>query len=642
MRPQAVHYLASNAAERAPRHLVVFDTETRWHDTPQGELHTLRVWCAQDVWRTPRAGRRFGHLPDHGTTADQLADFLEHAATADATTWVTAHNLGFDLAVTRLPLVLLRRGWVMTSGALTIDHPWLRLRKKSKRMTLVDSHSWLPHRLQTIGERLRIAKPALPDNDDSDEAWRARCAGDVLILAAAMGQLLDWWEANRLGAWSITGPRTGWNAMRHRGMWQRVVIDPDPEARSFERTTILAGRREAWRVGELRRDRYLEIDFERAFLTVCRDLPLPVRRTRAFDSLPLDSMYLRSDRWGAIAECTVHTATPRYPHVAGRRTLHPVGTFQTTLCGPELQAARERGDLLDVGAGWRYQLGHPVVPWARWVEGLLDGDPGVVPATAVMAAKSWSRTVPGKWATRTSREVDEIDSHLDGWWLEPGVHHPGGERCSLLHLGGRQHLILHDQEADDAFPAILAYIQSYVRDALGRLIDCFDPADMVICNTDGILVRSRRDPDLAALAERCFPFRPRIKHVWRHVEVISPQHLLLDGEPRLSGVAWNADRAGPRSWAWQSWPGLARQLELGDRPGFVRERHQVNLAHVPVARWVLQDGTTLPVSAALAPGTGATVLLTPNGQLSAAQGVLAPAQHPLLERVLRDAGVIPG
>ncbi len=632
MRPQRIHNLGHNLVERSPRHLIAFDTETRWRTTAQGELHTLRLWAAADLWRgAPRKNRAPRH-DGAGTTAAELAAWIDGQCRSTETTWVFAHNLGFDLAVTRLPLLLMARGWTITQSALTIDHPWLRLRKKSRRLTMTDSHSWLPQKLEKIGQEIGVRKPALPDNDDSDEAWAIRCAGDVEILSLALLQLLDWWDAGGYGNWSLTGPATGWNAYRHIRTPETVTIDPDPEQRAWERAALLGGRHEVWRVGTLPRARYLELDFERSHLTVCRHLYLPRKRVREIQGLAIDDRLLTNDRWQVMADCVVRTEVPRYPFVWKRRTWFPVGTFRTRLCGPELRTAAERGELLEVGHGWVYRMGHQMQEWAWWLEQVLDADPTAESAVARIAAKGWSRTVPGKWATRTSREVDQIPSHLDGWWLEPAVHLPGGQRCSLLYLGGTQHLVMHDQEADDSFPAVLAWIQSYTRDRLGKLIDQFSPEELVSCNTDGAIIRPRGYVDLQKLGAITWPLRPRIKGRYSNLEVISPQHLIIDGDQRLSGVAYSAERTGPANWAWQTWPGLSRQIEMRGREGYLREHRAVDLSHVPVARWVLEDGSTVPPRAQQEAGD--TWGLQPwlpvcDGAL---HGPLRAEQHPALAR----------
>jgi hypothetical protein len=633
VRPQHVHNLSHNKAERSPRHIITFDTETRWHTTPAGEVHTLRLWCLEDLWRGVPNRSRVPLASARGLTSAELADQIHARAKSSETTWVFAHNLGFDLAVTALPLLLLARGWVITQSALTIDHPWLRMRNKSRRLTMADSHSWLPKKLEVLGDDLGLHKPSLPDNDDSEVAWYERCAADVRILSAALLQLMDWWDDGGFGNWSLTGPATGWNAYRHRPSPETVTIDPDPDIRAWERAAILGGRHEVWRVGNVDAPRILELDFERSHLTVCRDLYLPRKRTRTFDHLELDDPILRNERWQVMADCVVRTEVPRYPLVVKRRTWFPVGTFRTRLCAPEIRTALNRGELVEIGAGHVYRMGHQMHEWACWLETLLDGSDQSTPPMAARAAKSWSRTVPGKWATRTTREVDCIDSHLDGWWLEPMTHHPGGVRGSLLYLGGRQHQLLHDQEAEDSFPAVLAWIQSYVRDRLGRLIDQFTLDELISCNTDGVVIRPRGYVDLAKLGADTWPLKPRVKGMYRRLEVISPQHLIIDGKPRLAGVAYNADRTGPSTWAWQTWPGLGRQIEMRSAAGYVRENRKVDLSRVPVARWVLEDGTTVPPRSIESPaGTWGLSNWLPVSD-GAVYGPLRAAQHPVLARL---------
>src|ERR1051326_7094956 len=197
---------------------------------------------------------------------------------------------------------------------------------------------------------------------------------------AALEEVMDWWDEHGLGCWSLTGAATGWNAYRHSRTGPPILIDPSPPARDFERRAITGGRRDVWRVGQLAQARYLEIDFERAHLTVCRHLPLPRRRCFAFGSAAVPDMqetfahlgaerspgnaewndrdWQDPERFGAVADCTVNTDTPRYPCQIDGRWWYPTGEFRTTLAWPELLDARERGDLVALHGGYTHWL-HP-------------------------------------------------------------------------------------------------------------------------------------------------------------------------------------------------------------------------------------------------------------------------------------------
>lgn len=634
-RTPAIHYLRENHAERSPRRVVLLDTETRWRDVGTTEVHQLRLWVTRTLYRGGEPMHTLRSALASGSTADQLTDQIERIADAECSTWLMAHNLGFDLVTTRLPLLLIARGWVLGQHALTLDAPWLRLSKGRRRITMTDTFSYLPTSVEQLGLQLGVDKLTLPLNDDDDTAWLARCSVDVDILACAIEQLLDWWDRSKLGCWSLTGASTGWNAYKHHRHQAQVTIDPDPVARAWERRAINAGRREVWRVGHLPKARYVELDIERAHLTVCQSQLLPRKRLRAFDSMPIDDARLSGNLYAPIAECVVRTSEPRYPVEVGGRMWYPVGEFATILCGPELREAQLRGELVSVGHGYMYRLGATMTQWARWCADVLDGQVADAPPMALLACKAWSRRVPGKWATRTSTLMREIETPEQAWRLTRGIDHPSGYRCAQLHIGGRLQLLLQDQDADDAFPAVLAWIQSHTRVAISRLIDWFTDDQLVSCNTDGLIVRARRGPDIDALRAVTAPLRVRVKAVYSDVQVLSPQHLVLDGDPRLSGVPHSASSDAALMYAWSTWPSFTRQLELGSTTGYAREARRVDLTHVPVNRWVLADGSTVPPRAAVA-GPGASELVdwasTPHPARSA---TLQAAQHPQLLRAAR-------
>ena len=637
MRPNRIHNLRGNKAERSPHRLFVWDTETCPTLEAEREVHQLRLWCAETVQRHERRRSLPAVQPCEGLAAEDLMDALEGACRSSETVWAFAHNVGFDLAVTRLPLHLRRRGWTLTAHALTSSSPWARLSKGSHRLTLVDSTSWLPGALAQIGVQVGLEKPELPQLDDPQQAWFWRCRQDVAILRQALCELLDWWDRGRYGAWSITGPQTGFNAMRHIPTPHKVVIDPDPDARAFERRAIVAGRREVWRVGKLPFGDYREIDFHLAHATIAAHCPLPKRRGPAIAGLKLDDWRLMSDRWAPIAEALIETNVPRYPLQIQGRLFYPTGRFWTILCGPELAEASRRGELRQVGPGYIYQLGHTMARWGAWViKQLKDPDPET-PEVARTALKGWSRTVPGKWAARTGRLHLRGPSAEQGWYLEHGRHHPSEAMVSVLDMAGEREVVIQDQEADDSFPAVLAWIQSEVRVRLGRLIDYIGPAHMISCNTDGLLMVGPWKIPAQNLALALDPLYPRQKAKYNLPDVISPQHTVLDGERRLSGIPRNAEEIAPHTYRWLTWPRLPQQIAQGDPRGYVREPRTVDLSRVPVNRWVQIDGRCLPVQVDV--GEGRITRLVPLVPLVPGEvwSPLRPSQHPALTGLLLEA-----
>lgn len=678
MRPQVTHRLSSNALEDSPHEVIVVDTETRTHGEGTSEVHTLRCWVAAMMRRHDRNPSRPREEWGEGFGAQQLADWIEARVKTQPTVWIYTHNLSFDLTVTRLPLVLVDRGWEITTHNLASDSPWARLVKGGKAIKLCDSASVLPYGVEHLGAHLGIGKLKLPAQDESDQVWLARCRRDVEITLEALRQAMDWWDQRALGHWSSTGPRTGWNAYRHMcipGKGRMVVeqrgpgteswithghgypvIDPNPDARAFERTALYQGRREAWRLGTLPEGTYAELDFRHAYLSVAQNQPLPCRRGMAFDSLECSSRYVDDPNLSIIANVTVRTPVPRYPLRGKAGITYPVGTFSTVLCGPEIAEARRRGELVAIGKGYYYRLSWHMQPWADAMAAVIDGQLDDVPPAALLMCKAWSRTVFGVWAARRSNTIIEGTSPEPGWHAEHGIDTQTGAKCTVLNMAGKWLYILRDQESDDSFPAVLAWVQSHVRVALGAVIDQVPNWRMVSCSTDAVLVELApmvADVDSRAKSERgreagyaqarklagqysaFVPgFHLRCKEMYSNVRVLTAQHLKLDGVLRMAGVSKSAEELAPDRFVFYTWPKMARQLELNEGRGYVRQHREVDLREVRVNRWAAEDGCTSPPEAYV-DREGATVLLGPPGGGCARHGVAwRERQWPDLARVM--------
>lgn len=676
-RPARVHYLRSNKGERSPHRVLVIDAEADTEPGELRELQTLRLWAARRIIRHNRGGTEpAGHDFD-GHTADELVELVEQSASSRETLWVYTHNLSYDLVLTRLPLLMLDRGWELGRHNLASEAPWALLKRRSQSVRLADSWSWLPVAVKTLGERLGLNKLELPTADDPAEAWAARCQSDLNITATAIESLMDEWDRLQLGWWSITGPATGWNSYLHMGPEptkrhregareqgpdgeqgkrnKGPVIDPDAEARLFERRAIYSGRRDVWRRGKPPPGPYVDLDFQSAHLAVCAHMLLPARRSVAFPHLALEDWHLQALETSVIAEAVVRTETPRYPLRYRNAVLHPTGTFQTVLAGPELVEANRRGELVSVGAGYSYRLSAHMKPWARWVWSILyPGQTDPDPMLQVFL-KGASRTVPGRWAMQTSRTLRKGPSVLAGWGLEPLMVGSPPKRGALIHLGGEWVEEVKDQEADDSFPAVLAFIQSWVRVLLQRAIDRLGEAAVYQCNTDSMLIREARLLELAAeRAERerdipttlaaldsglgelglaTAPLQPRIKAIAHRVTIRSPQHVRLDEQRKYAGVPSAAVEIEPERFRFWTWPKLAGQMERGDPRGYIRELRTINLANLTVNRWAFQDGCCEPVEAAWCPET-ATTTLQPGEPVCRFHGApRAPRQHPILARL---------
>ena len=634
-----VHNLRPNDTVWTPGHVAFFDTETRASELEDGRtLQQLRCWSARRVDRRPAENRAQVDECSQGLSAAQLADQVERWMVARSNLWIFAHNLAFDLATTRLPLLLGEKGWEVTDLAADSAAPWMRLHRRGKRITLTDSWSWLPRPLAQIGAAVGIGKPALPEDTDSPEAWAARCAADVDITATAILQLMDWWDRERKGRWTVTGSASGWNAFRHTPPVQRVTIDPDPVRIAEDRQALHGGIRYVWRHGTLPEGLYTEVDITRAYLTVARTQRLPMKRMRDFDTYDPDGPLFAGRNFAAIARVLVEVEEPTYPVKVDKLTWLPVGRFWTTLAGPELAAAREAGHIRAVGHTVIHRLGDTMSTWARWCDALASGQYEGAPPVAQIAGKHWSRAVIGKWSQRKYGRTLLGPAPTNGWGYQQAWIAATGTRGAILDIGGQRWISETVGDADNAYPAVLAFVESHVRAAVIRIAAALPAGKLVQADTDGIMVADLTDADLEAARTAAGFFDVRPKRSYGRLQVLGPQHLIRDGHPKLAGIPSSATFTSPTEVAVTYWPSLATQMGRGSNLGYVQTHHTVRIRPNHVPGWVTADGTVLAVELCT-DADGVNRIVPWRATRWAQQGEqLAPDQHRLLAPYVPQGG----
>jgi len=651
-----VHYLKPGGKTWTPAALYVLDTETRDHTEEGREVHELRLWCAKIIDRhhAPDVGR--GSRWTAGTTATGLAASIDNASRLRPSMWVYAHNLAFDLVTTQLPLRLVDLGWEIGDFALSGANPWMRLSHGKRSLVLADSHAWLPCSVAEMGRQLGIDKPRLPARDAAESVWRRRCRADVAILAAALEQVLDWHERQGHGWWSVTGTATAWNHLRARIPEKSVVIDPDPAVQRTDRAALYSGRRQCWRVGTMRGRRYLEVDLVAAYPTAATVTPVPVRRGVTFGRLPLDHPFLTTQGFGVLAQARVKVDRPRYPVRVGEVNLYPTGEFWTTLAGPELADARARGELVEIGPGQVHALAPVLSTWATWITSVSHGNPESHPGLVRMWAKLAGRTVIGRWANHAWERTELGPAPAKGWNYEPGIDAATGLPGGNVDLGGRRWWVQQADGADNAYPAVTAWIESAVRLALARVIEAIGERAIVTANTDGLIVaeamlgkpaaggslvapaglsgaaRTRWVLDQAATLTD--PLRLAVKRSATNITVLGPQHVRFGPQRKLSGIPADAAEDESGEFSFLAWPTMTWQMAEGDDRGYHRPRVVRRLDGPYPAGWILDDGTVFPPHAVIGADGSTRILSWPNTPNRPPGRHLGGLQHPTLDALL--------
>lgn len=577
--------------------IVSFDTETRAHRRDGDEVMTLRCWAAIVRQRGGPDGQDSLQVARNGTVAVDLAELLEAACSIEGEAWCFAHNLGFDLTVTSLPMVLAQRGWHTDFMNMGDESCMFVLSRDGQKLILSDSWSWLRAPLSNAADDVGMRPTRLPGENDGLDDWQRRCAHDAQVLDRLLTQLLDWWDRAGLGSFAITGAACGWRSLRARIAPKTILVGSEPPRTPFERQALYGGRREVWQVGVVRGRWVADFDLFSAYLTTVAHLPLPSKPVRG-DRLPGHYNPLAPPPGlGTICDVTVTTEQPCAPVRIGKDVWWPAGTFRTVLSSPDLAAVVQQAHSVTVHHAQWYALDDALAAWGHWCLGLLTGVGVDVPPVARRTAKGWSRSVPGRFALRTSQLIGEGPARHLGWAIQQGTDLDTGAPLETITYGGRERTYRKDQDGADVSPAVLAFIEGYVRAAMARVIASRDPTRMLQCNTDGWWEVCAGPANTHTAPPTPAPFHIVRKAHERGAHVIGPNHMITPGERRLSGVPTSAIEGEDGRYGWRDWPGLRWQIEHS-RPGeYLRPRRELALRDHYCRRWVLSTGETVPVTA---------------------------------------------
>jgi hypothetical protein len=628
--------------------VIVLDAEGATEDRDDAEVDRFLLAVASFTVRPGDKRRRPTTEEEVFEDPSALWRWISSRAHADVSTWLVAHGLHYDYTVTAAHRELRRLGWRFVDGSMRRGARWVRWRCGRRSLVLVDLYNYLPLPLAEIGKAIGIPKAGTGNpRDGSRRYWLRRCRRDVEIARAAFLRLLDWWDDRHLGRFGFTSAGCAWAAWRHRYMEPRsVLIHRDPEARELERRALYGGRREIYRQGRLPEGLWVDLDYVAHYLMTAAEVPVPVKLGRVEHHVREDVLDHLPENAGIIAEVTVEVDEPVAPvRDPVRGIVYPVGRFRTVLCQPELELVREHGRIVAWHRVALYTLRPVLDPWCEWLVGALYGDGAERDPLVRILLKDWARSLIGKFGQRRPEPRPEPDD--DGVVELPEIEvTPETIPRELPWLEAPPLDPCRGEDAENAAPAITAWIHSAARVTLWRAIETAGRADVAMADTDGILVRAHpgnlerlaeldpnidpaapsvhaaipdaerqrprpsvkerrraRRPKVAEpIGERPVPGRMQVKGKYGVVELIRPADYVLDGREVIKGVPLERRKLGERRYLALYWPGIPWQLVHG-RPGtYVRPRVEITLRTHYDRGWVLYDGRVVPLEAEVVRG----------------------------------------
>lgn len=488
----AWHYMRRNDSTALPRYVVWLDTETYPDRLPgiyDEEYHQLRLGVARFARWINGRWQRVKEIVFEDRR-DFWSWFLPLTSSRH-TTWLVAHNLGFDLTVIGTWRLLERGTLKFCSPGFSRARDTKRERDKGRdgalvvigdpptifgfesqsggRFVAVDTLNWFCMPLSTLGASVGSAKLPMPSQVASHDDWVTYCRQDVDVLQTAWTALMQFIVEHDLGMFRYTAPAQAMGAFRHRFMETQICLHDEDDVKELERSAYYGGQTECYWVGPVDKHIY-QYDVNSLYPYVMHDNPVPVKL------LAWDLRATMTERQPdirppqAICEVELETDLDTYPVRHDGRPYYVTGTYRTVLCGPELMRAVAAGQVKRYGRWAMYDVEPIFYGYVDTMRYLRDEYRREGNRAFELLAKLMLNSLHGKFGQRSPQWVHEPDTIAPHPWCRwETLDMSTGCRTRRQCIGDYVFRLDPGGEHQRSFPAIAAWVTAYGREYMRRL-----------------------------------------------------------------------------------------------------------------------------------------------------------------------------
>lgn len=555
------HWIGLNHQNRVPARWIAFDTEAKKKTTALGETQTWMMGCAAK-WRTDLKNTPAIQV-EKFDTPEELWEWVTAACKPKTRTVVWAHNLGYDIRISQAMEILPKLGWRLDWCNMGANVSTMTWRCEKGTLTFADLFSWLPMRLEDIGELVGLPKGKMPAPTDRLMSWKRYCARDVEIVVRAVKEIVSFVGTEDLGNWQPTGAGMAFATWRHKFLEHKVLVHDDEAALEAERKAMHTGRAEAWRHGRLTGDTWVECDLQQAYVRIAATTDLPTKLKWHNGAITHGQYRSLRQRFCVLGRVTVRTSVPCVPVYHRGRTIWPVGEFTTWLWDCEIDAALREADAVKFHECYVYTKAPILASWAQWVLKTQERrDDQATPAVRKWIKHS-GRTLIGRIALRTSQWAVWGTNPENEAGISYQVDQDTGRTYRLMHSGDRTFREEARIEGHDSLPQVTGYIMAMCRVWLWEAISTAGFDNIAHVDTDSLHVNVR---GLEALREH---YGPRFLELWQlkatydRMDVYGPRNYRGNDMRKLAGIPSRAKEVKPNTFVGESWSSMGGDMSAG-------------------------------------------------------------------------------
>ncbi len=590
---RAPHALKKETTLTIPRHFIFFDTETTQHVQEDGSIEQRFKlgWCV--YYR-----RRY---KDHKEVVewfyiDRIGAFWDYVvskALPKQRLWIIARNVVFDFTICKGWENLRREKYKLkffhNNGCSAI----VTVKKGSSTIVFLDSMNWFTESLAKTGERIGIPKMDIDFDTCTDEELSVYCKNDVLIEFENFKVFIAFLEDNMIGRLCYTKASTAMAAYLFRHYHTPIYIHNNAEAINIERESYKGGRCECFVLGDLSGQTFYVFDVNSLYPFVMQCNTYPTKYVKLHHKLTPKRLGKLLKEYAVVAQVVVETTEPVYAIKRGR-TIFPVGTFQTTLCTPELIYALEHGHIVKVLDVVSYEHAPIFRSYVDTMYGLRQDFKIRQNKEYEQIVKYLLNSLYGKFGQKAEEWVKIGDCSGEPDREEMILYKNPRRAMRLRYLLGELFELKGHSEAYNSFPAIASHVTAYARLYLWELMQTCGHGNYVYCDTDSLMVTDVGRDKLAPYLSPTELGKLKLEKTVNKLIIRGLKDYSADEKVVIKGVRKSAIEVSDGVYTQEQWPSFKGIFKSTDANRYVVKHVTKHLTREYTKGNVGSDGIITP------------------------------------------------
>lgn len=577
-----------------PSNLLFVDTETKGTIDPEkhsSSKHTLLLGVAK-AFRLEKSKRTRCDTAVF-TKTGEFWSFVRTRLDRSRPLYVFAHNAGFDLTILDF-----WRFWedkdAKINFAVLEDPPTvISITWKQCKLIFLDTLNYWRSSLAELAKSIGMSKTEMPGRPEVTKEMIDYCENDVDVIAKAIENYLQYILDNDLGPFCISQASQSMAAFKHRFMTQQIFIHCHEQALTLERESYKGGLVHCFFLGKVPAKEVYHVDVNSLYPSVMRN-EYPTRFTHYGSDITVKKLSKCLESHAAVARVGLHTKRNTYPVYHQKRLIEATGQLTTTLAGPELRLALERGEVTKVH---EYALYDKAVIFKDFVDHFWTERTRYPKETHPVQnnfAKIFMNSLYGKFGQRGYEWVECTWDNLQYLYLMKGVALPEeyteknfmpsghwdqkghwfigmNEPIPIRYLGGLIQMKLPRGEHTESFPLVAAYVTSYGRVLLRSMIHAAGKRNVFYCDTDSLFTNRKGYGNLsrAGFVDGRKLGSLKLEHTYKYMAIYGAKDYTTDGESKIKGINARAIKIGEGCYLQNMFEGLRSILKRSPDP-FIR------------------------------------------------------------------------